>query len=81
MHTQTCLLSTVTHLSILADSMLSYIGSFPRGSQLLCLAGEDVTKILILDKQIATDSLTGQDLQVNRIKNTNIDSNKQIATK
>lgn len=48
--------------------------------QLLCLAGEDVTKILILDKQIATDSLTGQNLQVNRMKNTNIDSNKQIAT-
>lgn len=35
-------------------------------SQLLCLAGEDVTKILILDKQIATDSLTGQNLQANQ---------------
>ena len=49
---------------------------FSQRWQLLCLAGEDVTKILILDKQIATDSLTGQNLQVNRIKNTNIDSNK-----
>lgn len=53
---------------------------FSRWWQLLCLAGEDVTKILILDKQIATDSLTGQNLQVNRIKNSSIDSNKQIAT-
>lgn len=48
--------------------------------QLLCLASKEVTQILILDKQIATDSLTGQNLQVNRIKNNNIDSIKQIAT-
>lgn len=47
-----------------------------------CFASQvrkDVTKILILAKQIATDSLTGQNLQVNRIKNSNIDPGKQIA--
>lgn len=41
-------------------SVLRYISCFCFWWQLLCLAGEDVTKISIEDKQIATDSLTGQ---------------------
>lgn len=88
MHTQT---HTHTHkhkcVFVYSNSSVHFGGLhewlhkvFSRWWQLLCLAGEDVTKILILDKQIATDSLTGQNLQVNRIKNSSIDSNKQIAT-
>lgn len=62
--------------SVHSDGLHSWLrkNSLP-AMVVLCFTGRDETKVLIPDKQIATDSLTGHCLQVNRIekKNTSID--------
>lgn len=59
--------------SVHSDGLHSWLrkNSLP-AMVVLCFTGRDETKVLIPDKQIATDSLTGHCLQVNRIEKKKI---------